>query len=260
MSYETLLYEIIDESIALITINRPDKYNALNLQTMDDLEHAFGKVADDESVKVVVITGAGKAFIAGADIKEFVGRDADSGAAIAERLQKIYSMVEKMDKPVISEINGFALGGGCELAMATDIRLASDRAKLGQPEINLGLIPGAGGTQRLPRLVSKGWANMLIFTGDQISADQAMKIGLVDMIYPAEELHDKTMELARKLAQKPPIALKLAKLSVRRAIETDLETGQNLEAKSFGLCFATADAREGISAFLEKRKPSFSGK
>jgi len=179
MDYETLLYEIIDESIALITVNRPDKYNALNLQTMNDLEHAFKKAAADKKVRVVVITGAGKAFIAGADIKEFVGRDADSGAAIGERLQEIFSIVEKMDKPVISEINGFALGGGCELAMATDIRLASNRAKLGQPEINLGLIPGAGGTQRLPRLVSKGWANYLIFTGDQISAEQALRIGLL---------------------------------------------------------------------------------
>ncbi|MHA2296004.1 MAG: enoyl-CoA hydratase/isomerase family protein [Candidatus Hodarchaeales archaeon] len=256
MEYQNLLYEIKDESIALITLNRPEKYNALNLRVMDELEDAFNK-ADTDPVKVVVITGAGKAFIAGADINEFVGRNADAGLAIAKRLQSVLAILENMGKPVIAAINGFALGGGCELASTADIRLASDRAKIGQPEINLGLIPGAGGTQRLIRLVGMGWASWLIFTGDHISAEQAMQIGFVDAVYPAEELIEKTMELSRKIASKSAIALKQAKSSIRRALETNIETGLLLEAKAFGLCFATEDVKEGVSAFLEKRKPIF---
>ncbi|MFW9992501.1 MAG: enoyl-CoA hydratase/isomerase family protein [Candidatus Odinarchaeota archaeon] len=257
MDYETLLYEIIDESIALITLNRPEKYNALNLKTIDELEDVFKKAGSDPVVKVVLITGAGKSFIAGADINEFVGRNADGGHALARRLQSVFSIVDEMDKPVIAAINGFALGGGCELASSVDIRLASDKAKIGQPEINLGLIPGAGGTQRLTKLVGRGWSSWLIFTGDHISAEQALQIGLVDAVYPAEELMDRARELARKIASKPAIALKNAKSAIRRATETDIETGLLLEAKAFGLCFATEDVKEGVSAFLEKRKAQF---
>ena len=257
-SYETLLLERRGR-VAVITINRPAKMNALNIQTRTEGAAALDELREDESVRVVVITGAGeKAFIAGADINEFAGMTAVAQRAVMKG-RRAFDAVEDFPKPVIAMINGFALGGGCELAMACDIRIASAKAKLGQPEIKLGIIPGGGGTQRLTRLVGEGKAMELILTGDMISAEEAQALGLVNRVVPAEHLEAATMELADKIAEMSPVALAMAKAAVKGAARLDLRAGLDAEVDLFALCFSSADKEEGVRAFIEKRKPEFKG-
>ena len=250
----------INHRVALVTINRPDKLNALDgptrsrfLEVMHDLRH-------NDDVRVVVVTGAGeKAFIAGADIGEFEGRTAVDQYRVMNE-PTIFDYVDEFPKPVIAMINGYALGGGCELALACDIRIASAKAKLGQPEINLAIIPGGGGTQRLPRLVGLGTAYKLLFTGEIIRADEALRIGLVDEVVPPEELSDRVMALAGTIAEKSPVALQLMKQAVRASVRSPLDEGLRLETTLFGVAFASEDKAEGVAAFLEKRPAEFKGR
>lgn len=261
MDYENIVVTR-EEDIAIITFNRPKVLNALNRATMAELSAAIDELASDEKVRCIILTGAGeKAFVAGADIRELhaIGSAAE-GTTFAAQGQSILFKLENLSKPVIAAINGYALGGGCELAMACDIRIAADTAKLGQPEINLGIIPGYGGTQRLPRLVGKGYAKWLILSGEMISAQEALRIGLVEMVVPAEELMAKARELAHKLAHKAPLAVAWAKATINVGSETDLVTGCAFEASQFGLVCATEDRVEGTTAFLEKRPAQFKGK
>ena len=248
--------------MARITVNRPEVLNALNHATMVELSAAIDELDHDRAVRAVILTGAGnKAFVAGADIGELCAiANAAEGAEFAAWGQGVLFKIENLSKPVIAAINGYALGGGCELAMACDIRMAADSAKLGQPEINLGIIPGYGGSQRLPRLVGKGRAKWLIFAGDMISAQEALRIGLVDFVLPAGELMRAAKKLARKIASKAPLAVSWAKRSINVGAETDLVTACAYEASQFGLACSTEDRMEGTTAFLEKRPPQFKGK
>ena len=258
-SYETILLERRG-GVALLTINRPEKRNALNIQTRREGAAALDELREDESVRVVVVTGAGdKAFVAGADIGEFEGRTANMQREVMLG-RSLFTAVDTFTKPLIAMVNGYCLGGGCELAMACDIRVASDTASFGQPEINLGIIPGGGGTQRLTRLVGEGKAMELILTGDIIDAQTAHSIGLVQMVVPATDLEAKTMELANRIAEKSPIALRLAKEAVRIASRSNLDEGLRREVDLFALCFSSEDKDEGVRAFLEKRKPQFKGR
>ena len=258
-SYETLLVERRDR-VAVVTINRPQKLNALNIQTRQEGAAALDELRDDDSVRVVVITGAGeKAFVAGADIAEFEGRTAVTQREVMTG-RSLFTAVDMFPKPVIAMINGFCLGGGCELALSCDLRIASDNAKFGQPEINLGIIPGGGGTQRLTRLVGEGKAMELILTGDMIDAQTAYNLGLVNMVVPATDLDAKTMEIAGRIAEKSPVALRLAKEAVKLASRSNLDEGLRREVDLFAICFSSADKDEGVRAFLEKRKPEFKGK
>jgi len=251
-----------EDNIAIVTFNRPKVLNALSHATMVELSAAMDELDSDPNVRCVILTGAGeKAFVAGADINELRAiASATAGADFAAWGQDILFKIENLAKPVIAAINGYALGGGCELAMACDIRIAADSALLGQPEINLGLIPGYGGTQRLPRLVGKGRAKWLVLSGDRISAQEALHIGLVDMVVPAAELMDKARELARKLASKAPLAVACAKNCINVGAEIDLVTACAYEASQFGLTCGSEDRVEGTSAFLEKRPAQFKGK
>ncbi len=260
MDYSSLLLTR-EEDIAIVTFNRPKVLNALNHVTMEELSAVLDELADESDIRCIILTGAGeKAFVAGADINELraIASVAD-GAAFAAKGQTVLFKVENFDKPVIAAINGYALGGGCELAMACDIRVAADSARLGQTEINLGIIPGWGGTQRLPRLVGKGRAKWLILTGDMISAQEALRIGLVDFVVGADMLMETAKELAHKIASKAPLALAWAKRSINVGAETDLVTACAYEASQFGLVCGTDDRLEGTSAFLEKRPPQFRG-
>ena len=258
-SYETLLLERRGR-VAVITINRPAKLNALNIQTRAEGAAALDELREDESVRVVVITGAGeKAFVAGADIAEFEGRTAVTQRDVMTA-RSLFTAVDTFPKPVIAMINGFCLGGGCELASSCDLRLASDKARFGQPEINLGLIPGGGGTQRLPRLIGLGQTMRLVLTGDMIGAAEAREIGLVDMVFPHEELKAKTLELAGKIAGKSPLTLRVAKEAVRASWKLPVEEGIAYERDLFCLCFSTADKEEGVKAFLEKRPAQWTGR
>lgn len=258
--YETILVEV-QAPLATVTINRPKVLNALNDQVIAELSSAFRALTDDKSVRVVILTGAGeKAFVAGADINELKVCDVRAGIDKSIRGQTLLNMMEQSRLIVIAAINGFALGGGCELAMACDIRLAADTARLGQPEVNLGIIPGYGGTQRLPRLVGRGKAKQLILTGDMINAAEAHRIGLVDEVYPAAELLPKAQELAQKIASKGPVAVMTAKRCVDLGSETDLGTGLEFEYTQFGVICATEDKTEGCGAFLEKRPAQFKGR
>jgi enoyl-CoA hydratase len=248
------------DHIATVTINRPDKLNALDAQVIVALAMALEQLRQDPDVRVALLTGAGeKAFIAGADISEFKGSPAVEQYRIMQT-GDIYSAVERFPKPTIAMINGFCLGGGCEVAMACDIRVAGDKAKLGQPETNLGIIPAGGATQRLPRLVGQGRAMRLIYTGDIIDAAEAERIGLVDEVVPQDELKDHVMKLAGKIAQKSPASLQAAKETIRAAWQMPLDAGLRFEKAWFGLLFSTEDKEEGVTAFLEKRKPEFTGK
>lgn len=246
--------------VAILTINRPDKLNALNDQVRDDLLAELARIEKDDAVGVVVITGAGeKSFIAGADISEFAGRS-PFDQRHAMRSPRIFDIMASFPKPVIAMINGFCLGGGCELAMSCDIRVASDKARFGQPEINLGLIPGGGGTQRLPRLVGMGQAMRLILSGDMIPAAEAREIGLVDQVFAADELRAKTLELAAKMAAKSPLTLKVAKEAMRAAERLSIEDGISYERDLFCLCFSSKDKEEGVAAFLDKRPAAWTGR
>ena len=258
-SYETLLIERRDR-VAVITINRPQKLNALNIQTRAEGAAALDEWREDEGVRVVVITGAGeKAFVAGADIAEFEGRTAVTQRDVMLG-RSLFTAVDTFPKPIIAMINGFCLGGGCELALACDLRIAGENARFGQPEINLGIIPGGGGTQRLTRLVGEGKAMELILTGDMIDAQAAYNLGLVNMVVPAPDLEGKTMELAGRIAAKSPVALRMAKEAVKTASRANLDEGLRREVDLFAICFSSEDKDEGVRAFLEKRKPEFKGR
>lgn len=260
MAYENLLFEKQDD-VAIVTVNRPKALNALNAPTLRELEQVFTELAEDESVSVVILTGAGeKAFVAGADISFMQELTAIEARKFALLGQAAFNKIENLPQPVIAAINGFALGGGCELAMACDIRLASENAKFGQPEVNLGVPPGFAGTQRLPRLVGKGRAKELLYTADMIDAQEAYRIGLVNKVFPAAELLDAAQKMARKIASKGQIAVRLTKSAVNQGLEMDAERGMAYEAEVFGLVFSTEDQKEGIKAFLEKRKADFKGK
>lgn len=257
MHYETLIIEIKD-SIGKVTINRPDKMNALNSVVMDELRRAFTELANNNNVSVVIITGNGqKAFVAGADISELNQLSMIKGKEFSEKGQAVFNFIETMNKPVIAAVNGFALGGGCELALSCHFRVASENAKFGQPEVNLGIIPGYGGTQRLTRLIGSGRAMEYILTGDMIDADEAFRIGLVNRIYPHAQLLERTIELANKIKSKGQQAVRLAIKAVNSCDEVSAVEGQNYEASLFALCCGTEDFKEGTSAFLEKRKPHF---
>jgi len=257
MTYETLLFEIKDR-IGLVTINRPDKLNALNVTAKKELSDLFGRLKEDPQVDVVIVTGAGeKAFVAGTDIRELTSLDRKKGKEFSRGGQKLLDQIEQLGKPVIAAVNGFALGGGCELAMACHMRIAAEHAKFGQPEVNLGIIPGYGGTQRLARLVGVGRATELVLTGEQVDAQEALRIGLVNRVVPQAELMATALDLARKIASKGQVAIRLALRAVRETQERHLAAGQEFEAALFGECCASDDFREGTAAFLEKRRPVF---
>ena len=249
-----------EAGIRTITVNRPDKLNALNSATLDALHAAFDDAANDAAVRVVVLTGAGeKAFVAGADISEMNGLTPVEGRDFSLRGQRMMRRVEKMPKPVIAAVNGFALGGGLELAMCCHLRIAADSAKVGQPEINLGLIPGFGGTQRLLRLAGRAATLELCLTGAAITAERALQLGIVNRVVPAADLEAETMKLASQLAASAPLALRGMLDCVNTGGECGIEEGLEYESAQFGLVFSTTDMREGTSAFLEKRKPQFQG-
>jgi enoyl-CoA hydratase len=259
MPFETLLVSIA-ERVATIIINRPDKRNALNATVRRELVEALDELRAEDEVRVVVLTGAGdRAFIAGADIAEFAERTPLEQRGVMES-RRVFDEIASYPKPTIAMINGFALGGGCELALACDIRVAARSAKLGQPEIRLGLIPGGGGTQRLPRLVGQGRALRMILTGEVVDAEEAHRIGLVDVLVDDDGLREHTLQVARGIAGFSPVALRLAKAAVAAAAETPLAAGLAAERELFITAFASDDRREGVSAFLEKREPQFRGR
>jgi enoyl-CoA hydratase/carnithine racemase len=260
MTFDTLLIER-DDATAIVTINRPKVLNALNTQTLDDLRRAILELKQDETVRVVILTGAGeKSFVAGADINELSVQTPTGGREHALAGQHVLDLIENMGKPVIAAINGYALGGGCELAMACTLRLAAESAKLGQPEIALGLLPGYAGTQRLPRLVGRGRAMELILTGTPIAADEAQRIGLVNRVVPAAELMTAARALASQLAKNAPIAMRYIINAVNKGAEIPFAEACQYEATLFGLVASTDDMKEGTKAFLEKRKPEFRGR
>jgi enoyl-CoA hydratase len=256
----TLLLER-DAPVALVTVNRPDTLNALNAAAIDELRQVLLALRHDDEVRAVVLTGAGeKAFVAGADVRELASLDPQAARSLSLRGQHVFDLVEQLGKPVIAAVNGFALGGGCELAMACTLRVAADTARFGQPEINLGLIPGYGGTQRLPRLVGRGRALELLLRGHAIDAAEAYRIGLVDRVVPAGELRGTARALAIELASKAPPAVRAILDAVGRGLDMPLADAQRYEAALFALAAGTDDMKEGTRAFLEKRKPSFTGR
>ena len=258
MTYQTLTFEVADR-IATITVSRPEKLNALNDETITDLGRAIDEARTRDDVGAVLLTGAGRAFVAGADISELVNQTPAGAKALALAGQAVFRRFETSPKPTVAAVNGFALGGGCELAMACHIRVASESAKFGQPEVKLGLTPGYGGTQRLPRLVGRGRALQMLLTGEVIDAQEALRIGLVNAVLPAAELLPSATRLLQTVLAQAPTAVALCIDAVDRGLGMPLEDAVALEASYFGLCAATADMREGTSAFLEKRAPKFSG-
>jgi enoyl-CoA hydratase len=260
MPYETLIVER-DGAVATVTLNRPKVLNALNHQLIAELRQAIDELDADGDVRVIILTGSGdRAFVAGADINELATQTPAGGRELSRRGQSLFARIEQLGKPVIAAIGGFALGGGCELAMACTFRVAADTAKLGQPEVNLGLIPGYGGSQRLPRLVGKDRAMELILTGRQVGAEEAHRIGLVTRVVPAAALAQEAKLFAQELASKAPLALRYAKTAIERGLDMPFEAGCDLEATLFGLVASTDDMAEGTKAFLEKRKPEFKGR
>ncbi len=259
MAFENILFDVQDQ-VALVTINRPKSLNALNPATLEELGEAVRRVRQDDALRILVLTGAGdKAFVAGADISEFPKMNPLQARLFAQKGQDVFFGLEDLPKPVIACVNGFALGGGLELAMSCDFIYASEKAKFGQPEINLGILPGFGGTQRLARLVGRAKAKELCMTGEMIDAATALQLGLVAKVFPAETLLEETLKVAKAMAAKSALALRAIKAVVDRGVDADLKTGCTLEVEAFGLCFASEDAREGALAFLEKRKPQFKG-
>lgn len=259
MSNSQIILEI-NEGIAFITINRPNALNALNEALLDELIEVFINVKNNRDVKTIILTGKGKAFVSGADIAEMYELTPVEGRALMMKGHSVMNLIESMEKPVIAAINGFTLGGGCELAMACDIRISSERARFGQPEVNLGIIPGFGGTQRLSRLVGKGMAKYLIMTAEIISAEEALRIGLVERVVPAEELMGNAIKVAKTIMSKAPYAVSVAKSVINNGISLDMKSACTLEIESFTAPFSSDDKREGMAAFLEKRKPHFTNK
>lgn len=261
MSYSHILFEVDAEGMARITVNRPDKLNALNRETMGELADAFTRAQSDAAVRGVILTGSGeKAFVAGADINELAILTPIEAQALSLRGQAILRALECMPKPSVAAVNGFALGGGLELAMACTIRIASENAKLGQPEVKLGIVPGYGGTQRLPRLVGRGRALEMLLSGDPIDAAEALRIGLVNAVVPQAELLERSRAWLRKAAANGPRAVALTMEAVDAGLNAGIEEGLRVEAMAFGLSASTEDRREGTRAFLEKRKPAFAGR
>ena len=260
MELKNIIFEK-EGNIGILTINRPEALNALNSETLEDLNNVIEHIENENDVYVVILTGAGeKAFVAGADISEMKDLNEKQGKEFGILGNKVFRRLENLDKPLIAAINGFALGGGCEISMACDIRIASSKAKFAQPEVGLGITPGFGGTQRLPRLVGIGKAKELIYTGDIIKADEALRIGLVNKVVEPEMLMEEAKKMARKIALNAPIALKLCKDAINRGIQVDIDTGINIEAEDFGKCFSTEDQKEGMNAFVERREKNFKNK
>jgi len=259
VEYQNLILEC-QEQIAILTINRPKALNALNSATLEELTQAFTELAKDTSIRVVILTGSGeKAFVAGADIAEMSTMTPMQARNFSQLGQNLMNLIESIPQPVIAAVNGFALGGGTELAMACDFRLASENAKFGQPEVSLGLLAGFGGTQRLARLVGSGRASEILFTADNLDVHEAYRIGLVNRVYPLSELMTQALSMAKKIASRAPIAVQLTKTAIYKGQNVDLLSGQAYEAEVFGLTFSTQDQTEGCSAFLEKRKALFAG-
>lgn len=249
----------VAEAIATLTVDRPSVKNALDLQTVTEIHQALDDLARRDDAGVLIITGAGEtAFVSGADINDIKARGRDDGLAAIN--SSLFAKIDRFPKPVIAAVNGFALGGGCELALACDVRVASETAKFGQPELGLGIIPGAGATQRLPRIVGLGWAKHLVLTGDVIDARQALEIGLVTLVTPAGQLQVRARELAKRILRQGPLAARLAKLSLNASARVDLESGLMIETLAQAICYASEDKLEGTTAFLEKRKPKFTGR
>lgn len=255
MDFQNIILEKKD-NIATITFNRPDAMNALNNQTRSEFREAMADVTADDDIRVIVLTGSGKAFVAGSDIKELQ----QTMPIDAHRIERLGALVENCHKPVIAAVNGFALGGGCEIVLGCDIIVAHEKAKFGQPEINLGIIPGGGGTQRLPRMIGVCRAKELILTGDIISAQEADRLGLVNKVVPIDELMPTVMEMARKIASKSTAATRIAKAAINRGMQVGLESGLAYEREMYSLALSTEDKVEGVSAFVEKRDPEFKGK
>lgn len=259
MAYENILRED-REGVAFVTVNRPDKLNALNAATIGELHHCFDTLAVDDTVRAVILSGAGeKAFVAGADISELAVQTAITARPLAMRGQRMMDAIEACPKPVVAAVNGFALGGGCELALACHLRTAADTAQFGLPEVTLGIIPGYGGTQRLPRIIGKGRALELILTAERVKADEALRLGLVNKVYPAAELRAQTEKLVRRMLAMGPLAVRYALDAVNHGADMPLADGLNFEATFFGLLAGTEDCREGMRAFLEKRPAKFAG-
>ncbi len=258
--FKTLLFDKNDR-VATVTINRPDKLNALNAQAKSELMELFTQLRTDTNVDVVILTGAGeKAFVAGTDIKELTELNSETGKEFSAKGQEVFDAIEHLGKPVIAAVNGYALGGGCEIALACHIRIASENAKFGQPEVNLGVIPGYGGTQRLARLIGRGRAMEMILTGNPIDAQEALRVGLVNKVVPQAELMQTAIGVAQLIASKGQVAIRMALKAVNMTEETTLSDGQKLEASLFGVCCGSEDFKEGTMAFLEKRKPTFRNK
>ena len=259
MDFENLIVEI-DAEIATVTINRPRAMNALNRETLEDLRQAFIALEQTENLKVIIMTGAGgKAFVAGADIAQMHQMNALEARAFSRLGQQVMTSIEQCSKPVIAAVNGFALGGGCELAMACDIRLASEKAKFGQPEVNLGVIPGFAGAQRLSRLIGKGRAKELLLTGDMIDANEAYRLGLANKVVPVDELMETALKMAKKIATKGPVAIGFTKEAINKGLDMDLDKANAYESELFSLCFASNDQKEGMAAFMGKRPADFQG-
>ena len=260
MGYKNLGFTV-EDGIATMTIDRPEALNALNHATIEEMYDCVAKIAVNKDIKVVIITGGGKkSFVAGADIKEMATKDAIGGRDWGKYGQDCFTEIENLPQPVIAAVNGFALGGGCELACACDFRYASENAKFGQPEVGLGITPGFGGTQRVPRVVGRGYGKELIYTANMIDAQEAYRIGLVNKVVPQEELLATAMKTAKKIASNAEVAVQLAKTAINRGIDVDVRTGIAYEDEVFGLCFATDDQKEGMDAFINKRKAAFTGK
>ncbi len=260
MEFANVILEKADR-IATLTINRPKALNALNKDTLLEIKAAVENVRDDDSIDVLIVTGAGdKAFVAGADITYMLDINAMQAREFGQIGQAAFSLIETMSKPVIAAINGFTLGGGCELAMACDFRFCTEKSQFGQPEVRLGVTPGFGGTQRLPRLVGLGMAKEILYTGDNINAQEALRIGLVNKIIPEAELMEYVKKIAKNISARGAIAVRLCKDAVNEGMQTDIDRAMSIEADIFGLCFATADQKEGMRAFVEKRKAEFTGK
>ncbi|WP_294141679.1 short-chain-enoyl-CoA hydratase [uncultured Sanguibacteroides sp.] len=259
MEYTKLIVEK-QENICLVKINHPEALNALNSVVLKELDAVFTALGEDEATDVVILTGEGRSFVAGADISEMSGLNAVEGKAFGELGAAVFRKIELLNKVVIAAVNGFALGGGCELAMACDIRIASSKAKFGQPEVGLGITPGFSGTQRLARIVGIGKAKELIYTADVIHAEEAYRIGLVNKLVEPERLLEESLSMAKKIASKAPLAVRYSKEAINRGIESDIETGIAIENDLFGLCFSTEDQKEGMRAFIEKRGATFQKK